>query len=110
MHVIEVGAGQEVLETITREAKALGIDQGAVVSLIGAVESATISNMPRHDAMQDVLSTYDQPMELSGTGEITDGSVHLHVVLGTEGDGALAGHLHRAVVQTFFVRAYVQSL
>lgn len=33
------------------------------------------------------------PFELTGTGEITDETVHLHVVLGREGDTALAGHL-----------------
>jgi uncharacterized protein len=110
VRVISVGKGEEVLETVTARAKELGIENGAVVSLIGAVESASISNMPKHDATQDIVNDYEQPMELSGTGEITDGSVHLHVVLGTEGDGALAGHLHRAVVETFFVRAYIQPL
>jgi predicted DNA-binding protein with PD1-like motif len=107
VHVIQVDRGEEVLETVTRKAKALGIENGAVVSLIGAVASAAISNMAADDDQNDIVTEYAQPMELSGTGEITDGTVHLHVVLGAEGDQALAGHLHRAVVETFFVRAYV---
>jgi predicted DNA-binding protein with PD1-like motif len=67
-------------------------------------------NMPAHDASADIVTEYTQPFELSGTGEISDGAVHIHVVLGREGDTALAGHLHRATVQTFFVHAYVLPL
>jgi predicted DNA-binding protein with PD1-like motif len=66
--------------------------------------------MPATDATSDVISEYQQPFELSGTGEITDGKVHMHVVLGREGDVALAGHLHWAKVETFFVHAYVLPL
>jgi predicted DNA-binding protein with PD1-like motif len=33
--------------------------------------------------------------------------LHLHCVLGKEGDVALAGHLHWARVKNFFVNAYV---
>jgi predicted DNA-binding protein with PD1-like motif len=50
--------------------------------------------MPKHDATDDILTEYQQPCELSGTGEIEDGKPHIHCVLGTEGDNALAGHLH----------------
>jgi predicted DNA-binding protein with PD1-like motif len=48
-------------------------------------------------------------MELSGTGEVVDGKVHVHVTLGGE-DLTVAGHLHRAVVGGFFVRAYVTTV
>ncbi|MBB4753396.1 hypothetical protein [Actinoplanes lobatus] len=42
-------------------------------------------------------------------GEVVDGKVHLHVTLAGE-DIVVAGHLHRATVRDFFVRAYVSPL
>ncbi len=51
-----------------------------------------------------------KPCELSGTGEITNGEPHVHCVLGTEGDRALAGRLHWARVATHFVNAYVVGM
>lgn len=107
MILLAVKPGEEVLETLTRSAAEQGISHGAIVSLIGAVDACTISNMPAGDARSDILTDYQQPFELSGTGEIVDGRVHVHVVLGRAGDAALAGHLHRASVETFFVHAYV---
>jgi predicted DNA-binding protein with PD1-like motif len=95
---------------LTRRAVGEGLTNGAIVSLIGAVDACAISNMPADDATSDVISEYHQPFELSGTGEVTDGRVHVHVTLGREGDVALAGHLHWAKVDTFFVHAYVLPL
>jgi predicted DNA-binding protein with PD1-like motif len=59
--------------------------------------------------LSDYLRSYDQPSELTGTGEVVDGKVHLHVTLAGE-DVVAAGHLHRAMVRTFFVHAYVTPL
>lgn len=110
MKLLAVKPGEEVIETLERRAADEGITNGAIVSLIGAVDSATISNMPAHDPKSDVITEYRQPCELSGTGEITNGKVHIHVTLGREGDQALAGHLHRATVENFFVHAYALAL
>lgn len=110
MILVSVQPGQEVMETLTSALAERGIKNGAVVSLIGAVDACCISNMPADDASKDILTEYAQPFELSGTGEIKDGKVHLHVALGREGDSALAGHLHWANVESFFVNAYVVSL
>ncbi|MGC9665305.1 PPC domain-containing DNA-binding protein [Planosporangium sp. 12N6] len=107
--MIPVRPGQEVVETMSRDLRERGVANGAVISLIGTVDAACISTRPEGDASKDVRTAYEQPFELSGTGEITDGKVHLHVVLGAE-DRALAGHLHWARVQTFFVNAYVEAL
>lgn len=107
---IVVRPGEEVIETLTRRAAEEGITNGAVVSLIGAVDACAVSNMPANDARSDIINEYHQPCELTGTGEITDGKVHLHVVLGRESDEALAGHLHWARVDTFFVHAYTLPL
>lgn len=106
MVVIEV-RNAELVETVTKEAKRLGIANGAIVSLIGAVDSFTVSTMSTHDATKDIVSDYCLPAEMTGTGEITNGTVHVHAVMAIEGDQAVAGHLHRAEIGTFFGRAYV---
>jgi len=110
MILLAVKPGEEVIETVTRRAAEEGIASGAIVSLIGAIDACAISTMPAGDARSDIITEYIQPFELSGTGEITDGKVHIHVVLGAEGDKALAGHLHWARVETFFVNAYVMPM
>jgi predicted DNA-binding protein with PD1-like motif len=104
--VIEV-RNAELMDTVTKEAKRLDIVNGAIVSLIGAVDSFTIAIMPKHDATQDIVTDYSLPAEMTGTGEITNGTVHIHAVMAIEGDHAVAGHLHRADIGTFFARAYV---
>jgi uncharacterized protein len=108
--VVNVGSGQEVLATVAEQARARGVENGAIVSLVGAVGAARISNMPTGDAGSDILTEYQQPMEMSGTGEIKDGEPHIHCVLGTEGDVTLSGHLHWATVDRWFVRVYVMPL
>lgn len=110
VELLSVKPGEEVIETVRRQAAEAGIVNGAVVSLIGAVDACAISNMPAHDPTSDTVTEYRQPFELSGTGEIVDGTIHLHVCLSREGDTALAGHLHWARVDTFFVHAYVLPL
>lgn len=106
MIVIEV-RDEELMDSIARQAAELGITQAAIVSLIGAVDSFTVSTMPAGDATKDIVTDYKMPAEMSGTGEITDGSVHIHAVMAVEGDRAISGHVHRANIGTWFARAYV---
>jgi predicted DNA-binding protein with PD1-like motif len=106
MFVVEVAAGEELLEAIAAQAKSRGVTDAAIVSLIGAVEGCAVSTMARDDPLTDRVVEYEQPLELSGTGEIRDGVVHVHVVAGAEGNRSICGHLHRARVKTFFARAY----
>ena len=108
MHLVTVQKGQEVLLTVQAAVTALGITAGAI-TLIGAVQESTVSVMKKGDAEADYLRSYDQPFELTGTGEVVDGTVHLHVTLAGE-DVIAAGHLHSAMVRTFFVHAYVTPL
>lgn len=110
MLLLTTRPGQEVVGSLRDQLAALGIRSAAVVSLIGAVDSCAISTMEAGDATKDVITEYDQPFELSGGGEVVDGTPHLHVVLGGPGDAALAGHLHWAKVNHFFVNAYVSPL
>jgi hypothetical protein len=84
-----------------------GVGSGGIVSLIGAVDSCRISNMPRGDAANNILNDYAQPIELSGAGEVKDGKPYVHCGLSGDGDAALAGQLHWARVETWFVNVHV---
>jgi uncharacterized protein len=106
MIVIQVH-DEEMMASITRQAAEQGITEGAIVSLIGAVDAFTLSTMPADDASKDIITEYAQPAEMSGTGEIVDGVVHIHATMAVEGDRGLSGHLHRAKVGHWFARAYV---
>lgn len=109
MHVITV-RDDELLASITRQAAGLGVINAAIVTLIGAADSFTVSTMPAGDANADTLTDYDLPAEMTATGEIVNGVVHVHAAMAVEGDRAIAGHLHRAVVRTHFARAYIQPV
>jgi predicted DNA-binding protein with PD1-like motif len=98
----------QVLATIAREVELRGV-VSASITLIGAVQGCCVSVMPEGDPLDDILTEYDQPFELTGTGEVVDGKPHVHVSMGGE-DGTVAGHLHWAKVQDWFVRAYVTAL
>ena len=108
MFVINVGKGEEVLETITREVQQRKVTD-AGITVIGAVEGCCISVMPKGDPLDDILVEYHQPLEITGTGEVVAGKVHIHVTAGGE-DGVIAGHLNWARVDHWFVRVYVISL
>lgn len=110
MHLLTVEKDQEVLESLTRQIADLGIRNAAIVSLIGAVDACAISNMPAEDAKKDIVTEYRQPMELTGSGDIAEGQLHIHVTLSREGDECVGGHLHWAQVRTFFVKAYVEPM
>ena len=97
----------ELLATITSEVKRLGMENAAIVSLIGGVDRFTVSTMPADDASKDVITSYDLPAEMHGSGEVKDGVVHVHATMGVEGDRAVVGHLHEAHVGTWFARAYL---
>jgi predicted DNA-binding protein with PD1-like motif len=104
--VIEIREG-DLLEEIEQSAKEMGIEDAAIVTLIGAVDSFTLSTMPADDATKDVLTDYDLPAEMTATGEIVGGKPHIHAVMAVEGDRAVSGHVHRAQIGTWFARAYV---
>jgi uncharacterized protein len=106
MLVIEVRDG-ELLAAIEQSATERGIASAAIVTLIGAVDSFTLSTMPADDATKDVLTDYELPAEMTATGEIVDGRPHIHAVMAVEGDRAISGHLHKARIGTWFARAYL---
>jgi len=108
VHLVKVEKDEEVLAIIGAAVAALGVTDAAI-TLIGAVHECTVSVMRKNDALDDLIREYSQPFELTGTGEVVDSKVHVHVVLAGE-DITVAGHLHSATVRDFFVHAYVSPL
>jgi predicted DNA-binding protein with PD1-like motif len=106
VHVIEV-RNAELMESITKQAAERGITYAAIVALIGAIDSFTVSTNPAGDATAHTYSSYALPAEMTATGEIVDGKPHIHAVMAVQGDRAIGGHLHKAQVDTSFARAYV---
>jgi predicted DNA-binding protein with PD1-like motif len=109
MLVIEVRGG-ELLDAIERSAKEQGIANAAIVTLIGAVDSFTVSTMPADNATKDVITEYEMPAEMTATGEIVNSRPHIHAVMAVEGDRAISGHLHKAQIGTWFARAYLLAV
>jgi predicted DNA-binding protein with PD1-like motif len=106
LHVIEI-KNAELMTTLEGRLAELGITFGAVVSLIGAVDSFTLSTMSKRDATRELVTEYRQPAEMSGSGEVVNGLPHLHATMAVEGDKAISGHLHAATVCTWFAHVYV---
>jgi uncharacterized protein len=106
MLVIEV-RDSELLDAIEQSAKEHGVTDAAIVTLIGAVDSFTVSTMPVGDPAKDIITDYDLPAEMTATGELVGGRVHVHAVMAVEGDRAISGHLHKARIGTWFARAYL---
>jgi len=104
--VIEVVEG-ELLEEIEAAAKAAGITDAAIVSLIGAADAFTISSMTMNDAAIDQPFHYAMPADMTGNGEIVGGKAHIHVVMAVHGNKALAGHLRRAEIRKHSARVYL---
>lgn len=106
----KINKDQEVIAVLNEEFKKSNLQKGAIVSAIGAVDECCISNMPKGDAKKDILKTYKEPMELSGTGEIRDGKAHIHCTVSRENNVALHGHLHWAKVDAWYVSVFILEL
>lgn len=104
--VLEVRDG-ELLTELTRLAAEAGIANGAICSLIGAADEFTISVMEVERAAPDVVRSIPFPAEMTGTGEIVNGIVHLHVMMAVADGRIRGGHLRAARISTWFARAYV---
>jgi predicted DNA-binding protein with PD1-like motif len=100
----------DLIEVLEGWAQELGVDDAAIVALIGAADSFSISTMPVGDATKDTVTHYDQPAEMHGSGEIIDRRVHIHVTMAIAGDRGIAGHLRSARIGTHFARVYIQRL
>lgn len=110
LQIVTITSGCEVISALSEWVAKADVTSAAIVSVVGAVGSATVSNMAPDDEMIDYPTNVVEPMELSGCGEIVDGSPHLHVVLSGGGGATVAGHLVSAVVGGWFVRVYVHVI
>jgi predicted DNA-binding protein with PD1-like motif len=108
--LITVRPGEEIIGTVTRHLSEQGITTGVIVSVIGAVDSCAISNMPANDSRSDLVTEFSEPFEMSGTGEVRDGEPHIHCVVSGEGNRTFGGHLHRGMVGSWFVNVYVAPI
>jgi uncharacterized protein len=106
MYVLEV-RNAELIESLTKQAAEQGITYAAIVALIAAVDSFTVSTNPADDSTAHTYSHYPLPAEMTATGEIVDGKPHIHAVMAVQGDRTIGGHLHTAHLGTSFARAYV---
>jgi uncharacterized protein len=95
MHVFEV-RNAEHIESLTKQAAEQGITCAAIVALIGAIDSFTVSTNPAGDPTAHTYFAYSLPAEMTATGEIVDGRPHVHAVMAVQVDRAIAGHLHKA--------------
>jgi predicted DNA-binding protein with PD1-like motif len=104
---VHVEPGQEIIGTLTDELTRAGLRSGAIVSVVGAVDQCRISTMPKSDAKRDIITEYNEPLEMFGSGSVVNGKPHIHAVFGREGDQAIAGHLHWATVRNWFVDVFI---
>jgi uncharacterized protein len=107
---LKIKSGEEIIESLTKQLAEKGIKDAAIVSIIGAVDACQISTMPRDNAKKEIHQEYNEPLELSGTGEIENGKPHIHAVLGRADQTALMGHLEWGKVQNWFVHVYIQPI
>jgi uncharacterized protein len=106
MLVFEIYDG-DLLDGIERAAREKGIKDAAIVTLIGSVGSFSLLAMSADDETTDIETDYQDPAEMNGSGEIVDGKAHIHAVMALEGDRIVGGHVHRARIGAWFVRAYL---
>ncbi len=108
--VIKLVERGDLIELLTQKLKEHGVIDAAVVSIVGAVRTATLATMQADDPRTTVLSEH-RLAEVSGVGEIEHGVPNLHVTLGLEGGQAFSGHLHAATIGgPYFVNVYLLAV
>ena len=105
--VLKITERGELIEQLTDQLAERGITDAAVVSIVGAVRTATLATMKADDPKTTVYSAH-KFAEVGGVGEIEGGKPNLHVTLGLEGGQAFSGHLQSATVGgPYFVNLYL---
>jgi uncharacterized protein len=80
MQILEV-RNAELIESLTEQAAEHGITDAAIVTLIGAADSFTVSTPPAGDPTAHTITSYPLPAEMTATGEIINGKPHIHAVM-----------------------------
>nr|WP_237419097.1 DUF296 domain-containing protein [Kitasatospora sp. SID7827] len=108
--MIILGDDGDAIEALAAIAGERGITDAAVVSLVGAARSFTVSTM-NADRPWEKVHTAGRLAEVAGNGEIRDGVPNIHVTCGLEGGRALSGHLETAEVGgPYTLHVYLQRL
>lgn len=99
--IVRIERGEEVVETLTRFARAKGIEAG-VISGIGAVRKITLGYFDP-DTKKYINELFEESYEvasLNGSVSVFDGEtiLHLHATLADGHHNAKAGHLFSATV------------
>ena len=110
LHKIHIDSGKEVIQTIKEYCKKNNIKNAAIVSLIGALDKGRVMSSSKSDAMENIYANFEESLELSGTGEIVDGTPHIHCILGRVDGKIIMGHLEQGFVKAWFVNAYLLPL
>lgn len=106
MHVIDI-KNAELLTELEARLKELGVQFGAIVSVIGSVDSYALTTLAKRDATRNVLVESKWPAEMHGVGDVVNGRPHLHVTMAGEDGKPLSGHLVKATITTWFAHVYV---
>lgn len=106
MIVLEV-RNADLVDSLNQQLAEAGVTDAAIVTLIGAADSFTVSTMPASEPLKDNITKYDMAAEMTATGEVCNGFVHIHAAMAVEGDRVIGGHLHAAYIGAHFARAYV---
>jgi len=105
---IEIVKSEEIIKKVTAVIKKNKINNASLM-VIGGIDSCCISTMSKDDAKKYISCVYNEPLELTGTGEIVDGIIHIHVTLGREDKTTLMGHLQWGKVESWFVHVYINE-
>jgi predicted DNA-binding protein with PD1-like motif len=95
MVFVGLGPGEMLLESIRQAIADKNIQNGVVVSGIGALKKCRIHYVLRTGfPSKNEFLTIEKPLELASvSGIIADGEPHLHVVVSHEDKEVYAGHL-----------------
>ena len=66
MYAFKFGKGQELVKSLEEEFQKHKLVDGAIVSIIGAVDKCCISNMPKNDAAKYLKQLFEKKLNVLG--------------------------------------------
>lgn len=110
MILVSVRPGEEVLTTLTAELARQGVTYGAVVSLIGAVDTCSISTMAADDQRRTSSPTTPSRSSYPAPARSRKASSTCTSYSVGRAKQTRSGHRTQRPVDHFFVNAYVLPL
>src|SRR5437868_5276178 len=93
---VRVEPGNDVIETLQNQLRTLNVKHGAIVSVIGSVNSCRIINKPKKGVKTDIYTDFREDLDLSGSGEVRDAKPDIRIILSLEAGRTVSGKLHSA--------------